>query len=680
MARASRLSLVSCGVLSAVAGGGHAGGHHAGVVYAWGRTSPSSWFASNQSTAMPVANLSAAPFSDDGAGVSEVRLAAGGAHSVIARGGGTLVTFGGNTYAQLGIPAASLTATIAATSLPTFASASSASLLAGSGAVDLIATSSSVPSSGCVDGTAYDLFCAAVGMQGCSDAGCIPAASSNWSVGSRLRSTAPAQLSAGHAHTLLRTAHGQVWGWGRNLEGQLGVPGVLGEVSAPQQLAMVQEAEGASWPPRSGVGLAAYVAAGHFKSAVVVGGTLNVSVVSEGRDDVWAGGGAAPPYFGLRASVHLNGVEVFPLAALRGHVVVVIDQHTGQALSHRVYNTHDAAATDANQMASELGQLPAGRVVVVATAESAHTHIGVVAAALRGLGALRPGAAGAAGSWVLVGRVGYSSEDEPWVVQRWRASGLGPTELHTTVPLAGAPGPTAVYTAGQNEFGELGLGSTSTFPTGVEVPGGAASGAGGWRRASVLSALGEPIAAVEFGRDHAVILSGGGQIWGLGSGEHWADLCVSPGSAAGSPGSCYTAVPVRARGALAGVTITAVATGTYHTLALGVLTGGGGGGGELFCVGANSHGECGLGHTEPVPQFTRVSGAPRLKAIAAGSHHSLALSTTGAVLGWGWGASGQLGATASAAQPSMLDQPRVLPFPDAATAIAAGDHVSLAAL
>eukprot|EP01049_Picozoa_sp_SAG25_P000933 SAG25_NODE_35_length_20155_cov_35.583815_5_plen_624_part_00 len=452
-----------------------------------------------------------------------MRLAAGGAHSVIARGGGTLVTFGGNTYAQLGIPAASLTATIAATSLPTFASASSASLLAGSGAVDLIATSSSVPSSGCVDGTAYDLFCAAVGMQGCSDAGCIPAASSNWSVGSRLRSTAPAQLSAGHAHTLLRTAHGQIWGWGRNLEGQLGVPGVLGEVSAPQQLAMVQEAEGASWPPRSGVGLAAYVAAGHFKSAVVVGGTLNVSVVSEGRDDVWAGGGAAPPYFGLRASVHLNGVEVFPLAALRGHVVVVIDQHTGQALSHRVYNTHDAAATDANQMASELGQLPAGRVVVVATAESAHTHIGVVAAALRGLGALRPGAAGAAGSWVLVGRVGYSSEDEPWVVQRWRASGLGPTELHTTVPLAGAPGPTAVYTAGQNEFGELGLGSTSTFPTGVEVPGGAASGAGGWRRASVLSALGEPIAAVEFGRDH-------------GDPERWRpDLGPGLGRALGRP-------------------------------------------------------------------------------------------------------------------------------------------------
>ena len=124
-------------------------------------------------------------------------------------------------------------------------------------------------------------------------------------------------------------------------------------------------------------------------------------------------------------------------------------------------------------------------------------------------------------------------------------------------------------------------------------------------------------------------------------------------------------------------------TGQYHTLALMAT-------GEVWCAGANYHGECGVGHSNPVPIFERVTGgglgATKVAAIAAGSWHSVALTEAGATFGWGLGSSGQLGPVSllpgpnasvllPAVLPAAVDGGTVLPV----VAVAAGDVVTLVA-
>ncbi|KAG7461748.1 hypothetical protein MATL_G00194390 [Megalops atlanticus] len=82
-----------------------------------------------------------------------------------------------------------------------------------------------------------------------------------------------------------------------------------------------------------------------------------------------------------------------------------------------------------------------------------------------------------------------------------------------------------------------------------------------------------------------------------------------------------------------------VACGDHHTIALSKE-------GEVFTWGSNSNGQLGLEHVEPSPltpqPVTLLSGMP-LSQISAGGDHSFALSSSGAVFGWGKNNTGQLG-------------------------------------
>ncbi|KAF2351441.1 Regulator of chromosome condensation RCC1 [Trinorchestia longiramus] len=85
--------------------------------------------------------------------------------------------------------------------------------------------------------------------------------------------------------------------------------------------------------------------------------------------------------------------------------------------------------------------------------------------------------------------------------------------------------------------------------------------------------------------------------------------------------------------------VRAVACGKSHMLAL--TTSG------VYGWGSNSYGEVGNGSTGAVPRPVLLTSASlqrlTITAVACGQFHSLALSSSGRVLTWGWGVHGQLG-------------------------------------
>jgi alpha-tubulin suppressor-like RCC1 family protein len=93
--------------------------------------------------------------------------------------------------------------------------------------------------------------------------------------------------------------------------------------------------------------------------------------------------------------------------------------------------------------------------------------------------------------------------------------------------------------------------------------------------------------------------------------------------------------------ALAGVAVTSVAAGLFHSLALSA-------GGDVYAWGRNDAGQLGLGppeeagHVLRTPQLLEYHHLSRgdVTAIRAGARHSAALRADGAVFCWGWAAHG----------------------------------------
>lgn len=550
----------------------------------------------------------------------------------------TIIAVGSNTYQQLGAKSSVLVpgGTFAADNL------------------DLVAAASTRPH--CFVESMYDAACAALGMAACADGGCIPTSDT---IGSRLSALETAQLSAGEEHTLLLTKSGEVWGWGRNLEGQLGPSAVVSSTVAPSRLTI---------GPAADVGRAVYVGTGHFKSAVIIGGRLDVSVSSEGNLDNWGGDGDSPPYFGKRVIVRVAGVDAFPAQAMRGHVLLVLNEHDGTVDGAvRQYNTHDSSDAEARDLVDAIAGIPHGRIVVVATAENGATHAAVVTEALRSLGANAGLDLPEYGSFAMVGVSGYSSEQ--WVVQGSSAPGDGPTTITASVPLTSLSGSSEVYVAGYDGYGELGRGSDdiSELPT------------AGFVRDTRLSDLN--VVAIEYGREHAAVLTASGALYGIGSNEG-GQLGVGSTVLCTEGRECTTAAPIQCRtvgGTLVTANVESIAAGDHHTLALTSN-------GWVFCAGLNAHGECGVGSRDLVDELTRVPQLSRIVSVAAGARHSLALSDSGTVWGWGWNYHGQLGQQpdgASGGSHFVLSPVEMSPIAEGAgavIAVAAGELYSAVAV
>ena len=210
---------------------------------------------------------------------------------------------------------------------------------------------------------------------------------------------------------------------------------------------------------------------------------------------------------------------------------------------------------------------------------------------------------------------------------------------------------------GSNNIGQLGNTLTTSSATPVPVT-----------DDGVLA--GRTLAAIAVGTSHNLALSTTGEVfsWGNNFSGQLGD---------GSKTNRTQPVAVMTDGALAGKTITAIAAGDEHSLALTAE-------GEVFAWGSNSNDQLGSESWQssmvPVAVDTRgVLGGKTVTAIAAGHRHSLALTSDGEVISWGENGSGQLGngETADPRRPVKVDATGAL-VGKRVVAIAAGENHSLA--
>jgi alpha-tubulin suppressor-like RCC1 family protein/phosphodiesterase/alkaline phosphatase D-like protein len=236
------------------------------------------------------------------------------------------------------------------------------------------------------------------------------------------------------------------------------------------------------------------------------------------------------------------------------------------------------------------------------------------------------------------------------------ATGIAAGGIHTCALISGG----AVQCWGGNSGGELGNNSTTRSLTPVPVTGlsssviaitagvehtcALTSGGGvqcwGWNAIGQLgnnsttassipvavNGLGSGVTAIAAGRNNTCAITSGGavQCWGY---NRQGQL--------GNNSTTDSLIPVPVNGLGAGVT--AITVGGIHTCALNS-------GGAVQCWGANDLGELGNNSTTgsliPVPATGMASG---VTAIAAGSWHTCALNSGGAVQCWGANSYGQLG-------------------------------------
>ncbi|MDZ7796528.1 MAG: hypothetical protein U5N56_05580 [Candidatus Marinimicrobia bacterium] len=178
-----------------------------------------------------------------------------------------------------------------------------------------------------------------------------------------------------------------------------------------------------------------------------------------------------------------------------------------------------------------------------------------------------------------------------------------------------------IYAWGTNRFGQLGDGSTQRTNDPIEVD---TSGA--------LS--GKTITAIAAGYHHTVALDLDGKLYAWGSNDHdklgggFADFHVSP-------------IEVKTYGDLNGKIITAIAAGYHHTVALDSD-------GKLYAWGNNDYGQLGdggHGDDRDVPTEVNTSGVlsgKTITAIAAGYAHTVALDSDGKLYAWGGNEYGRL--------------------------------------
>jgi alpha-tubulin suppressor-like RCC1 family protein len=187
--------------------------------------------------------------------------------------------------------------------------------------------------------------------------------------------------------------------------------------------------------------------------------------------------------------------------------------------------------------------------------------------------------------------------------------------LPTAARAAASPGGT-LLAWGDGANGQLGNGTTTDrlLPAGVKLP------------------AGTTVTQVRAGRFHSLALTSTGRVWAWGL-NNLGQL--------GNGTTTDATTPVKVKLPV-GVNVTAVRAGCFHSLALTST-------GRVLAWGANQDGELGDGTTtnRDVPVPVPLPAGTTVKAISAGEGHSLALTSTGHMLAWGFNNQGELALTGS---------------------------------
>src|ERR1700681_4853953 len=172
---------------------------------------------------------------------------------------------------------------------------------------------------------------------------------------------------------------------------------------------------------------------------------------------------------------------------------------------------------------------------------------------------------------------------------------------------------------------------------------------------------GTTVTAVAAGGNHSLALTSSGQVlaWGFNGTGQ-----LGNGTTTNSNIPVQVSLP-------SGTIVTAIAAGAQHSLALTSS-------GQVLAWGGNTYGQLGNGTTSNSSTPVQVSlfVGTTVTAIASGATHSLAVTSSGQVLAWGGGYFGQLGdgTTTSSSTPVAVS----LPSGTTVTAIAGGGQHSLA--
>ncbi|WP_018800896.1 Ig-like domain repeat protein [Salinispora arenicola] len=198
---------------------------------------------------------------------------------------------------------------------------------------------------------------------------------------------------------------------------------------------------------------------------------------------------------------------------------------------------------------------------------------------------------------------------------------------------------------GANSSGQLGDGTTtpSSTPVAVDLP------------------VGTTVSTIAASSSHSLAVTSTGTMLAWG-----ANFTGQLGDGTITNRSTPVAVDLPA-----GTTVTAVATGSGHSLAVTSA-------GTMLAWGGNGSGQLGDGSTtsSSTPVAVDLPAGTTVTAVAGGAGHSLALTSTGTMLAWGFNTSGQLGdgTTSNRSIPIATD----LPADTTITAIAGGSFHSLA--
>jgi alpha-tubulin suppressor-like RCC1 family protein len=432
------------------------------------------------------------------------------------------------------------------------------------------------------------------------------------------------EVSAGGTHGLARLSGGTVLAWGENYIGELGDGTTTGPtLCGTRACSEIPE-------PVSGVSGVTAVSAGSFHSLVigVASPPASSCVAGWGGNEEGELGTYNPLDSDVPLAVNLPSGDTATAVSAGGDYSLALLSN-GRVLAWGYNNSGrlgtDSTANDSDVPTEVTGLNGSGALSGVTAVSAGETH----GLALLGNGEVR---SWGDNDWGQLGDGSFGgSSDVPVAVKGVGGSGA----LTGVVAVSAGQGYSlallntgAVVAWGKNTYGELGSGipgSGIVFPN-SDVP----EPVSGVNTATAVSA----------GANHSLALLSNGTVlsWGDNTFAELGDGTTGSGNFTDSdvPG------PVDLTNLPSGDTVTAVAAGGMHSLAL-LNTG------EVIAWGYNTNGELGDGSTVEADVPVAVSGLggsgllSGVTSISAGWYTSLALLNTGEVRAWGEGGFGQLG-------------------------------------